>query len=118
MIVTNGGLAAVSGRERMGFAEAGLEEPQLPEFHIRLSGVVVPEINIYPNADGVTQQLAARDAVIGWMTVTNDFDLEYRDTGSWMLLPLEMRRASVDKGWNRTTPQELIGILWTTGVLK
>jgi hypothetical protein len=92
--------------------------PSTPAFHIRLNGVCVPEINIYPNADGVTQQLAARDAVIGWMTVTDDIDLEYRDTSSWLLLPVEMRRASEDKGWNRTTPGELIGILWTTGVLK
>jgi hypothetical protein len=91
--------------------------PSKPEFHIRLNGVLIPEINIYPNADGA-RQLAARDAVIGWMTVTDDFDLEYRDTSSWLLLPVEMRRVSVDKGWNRTTPQELLGVLWVVGVLK
>jgi len=29
-----------------------------------------------------------------------------------------MCQASVDKGWNRATPQELVGILWSSGVLK
>ena len=44
--------------------------------------------------------------------------LEYRDETAWALLPIEICQASVDKGWNRATPQELIGILWNSGVLK
>jgi len=44
--------------------------------------------------------------------------LEYGDETSWALLSVEMKQASVDKGWNRATPRELIGILWNSGVLK
>jgi len=44
--------------------------------------------------------------------------LEYRDETAWALLPGEVCQASTDKGWNRATPQELIGILWIAGVLK
>lgn len=46
------------------------------------------------------------------------FALEYRDETSWALLPVEMKRASEDKGWNRTTARELIGVLWVVGVVE
>ena len=91
----------------------------MPDFFIRLNGVHIPEINIRRGPDG-RNELAVRDWNLGWFAVldTPDFILEYRDETSWALLPVEMRRDSLDKGWNRTTPQELIGILWNVGVLK
>jgi hypothetical protein len=64
--------------------------------------------------------LAVKDRELGWFVVPDDpaMVLEYRDETAWALLPIEMCQASVDKGWNRATPQELIGILWNSGVLK
>jgi len=60
-----------------------------------------------------------RDEEIDWFAIDDRLDwiLEYRDETAWQLLPLELRRASVDKGWNRTMPQELIQILWLAGVI-
>jgi len=46
-----------------------------------------------------------------WDPAWPQFVLEFRDETSWSLLPQAERWASVDKGWNRVTPQELVGIL-------
>ena len=98
-------------------------EPQpetgIPEFRIRLNGVWIPEINVRRGADG-GNELAVKDWDFGWFAVDDrpDFLLEYRDETAWALLPAEMCQASMDKGWNRCTPQELIGILWNAGLLK
>jgi len=43
--------------------------------------------------------------------------LEYRDETAWDLIPLELRRTMQDKGWNRVTPQELVGILRAAGAI-
>lgn len=93
--------------------------PEKPEFRIRLNGVNIPEINVKCGPGG-GNQLAVRDKELGWFVVGDrpDLILEYRDETSWALLPLEMCQSSVDKGWNRATPQELIGVLWAAGVLK
>lgn len=93
--------------------------PSKPEFKIRVNGIFMPEINVRRGPDGGSQ-LVAMDEELGWFVVDNrpDLVLEYRDETAWALLPLEMRHASVDKCWNRTTPQELIGVLWIVGVLK
>ncbi len=100
-----------------------------PEFRIRVNGTYVPEICIQredKDPKGYIQ-LVVKDHVLGWFVVDDNkdihsglpqFKLEYRDETSWALLPVDMKQASVDKGWNCTTPQELIGILWNTGVLK
>jgi hypothetical protein len=94
--------------------------PSTPDFRIRLNGVSIPEIRIQRNTPSGEIQLAVRDDEIGWFVIHNtpDFVLEYRDETAWALLPMEMCQASVDKGWNRATPEELIGILWNTGVVK
>ena len=90
-----------------------------PEFRFRLNGVYLPGINVRRGPDG-GNELAVWDWNIGWFAVDDrpDFILEYRDETAWALLPTEMCQASVDKGWNRATPEELIGILWNSGVLK
>jgi hypothetical protein len=79
----------------------------------------MPEINVRRGPDG-GNELTVKDKELGWFVVDDrpDLILEYRDETAWALLPMEMCQASVDKGWNRTTPQELIGVLWVVGVLK
>jgi hypothetical protein len=91
-----------------------------PDFRIRLNGVYMPEIRVQRKTPGGEIQLVVRDHDLGWFLIENspDFILEYRDETSWALLPVEMKRASTDKCWNRTTPQELMGVLWATGLLK
>ena len=98
-----------------------------PEFRIRLNGTHISNINVQRRLDGEEMELVAKDETLGWFGVDDNrgvhralshFVLEYRDETAWALLPPEMKRASVDKGWNRCTPQELIGILWNTGVLE
>jgi len=89
------------------------------EFRYPLNGISLPEINVRRAADG-GNELTARVEGIGWMVVEDrpDLVLEWRDETAWALLPIEMCHASNDKGWNRATPEELIGILWNCGVLK
>jgi hypothetical protein len=53
-----------------------------------------------------------------WDTALSQFVLEFRDETSWALLPIPMRQASVDKGWQQVTPQELVEILQSSGVIK
>ena len=103
-----------------------------PEFLIRLNGVRIPNVRVQKAPDGgydlavrldiaiQNDDKSVQDTDLGWFVVGygQDFLLEYRDETSWALLPVEMKQASVDKGWNRTTPVELIGILWTAGVLQ
>ena len=90
-----------------------------PTSAFRLNNTFIPEINVQRDQAGELQ-IAVRDPEVGWFAIDDspDFILEYRDETAWQLLPLELRRASVDKGWNRTTPQELIGVLWVAGVIK
>ncbi len=90
--------------------------PSLPEFRFRLNGTILPEINVMDGG----KTLAVKDRELGWFVVLDDpaMVLEYRDETAWALLPIEMCQASVDKGWNRVTPQQLIGVLWVVGVLK
>ena len=94
--------------------------PEKPEFRIRLNGIHVPEINVRRGPDGESNELLTNDPELGWIVVDDmpRMLLEYRDESAWELLSMEMCQASLDKGWNRTTPQELIGVLWVVGVLK
>jgi hypothetical protein len=108
--------------------------PAKPEFRIRLNGIYMPEVRVQRETPDGEMQLAVRVDIavqneigfihqgidLGWIIVDDrpDFILEFRDETSWALLPVEMKQASVDKGWNRATPRELIGVLWTAGVLK
>jgi hypothetical protein len=100
-----------------------------PAFRIRVNGVYMPEINVRrkdkdPKGD---IQLWVKDYDLGWFEV-NDADdahngipkfiVEYRDEDAWELVPDDMRQASTDKGWNTTTAEGLIRVLWYAGVLK
>jgi hypothetical protein len=91
-----------------------------PTFRIRLNGKYVPNINIRRTPDGEGNELLVIDKELGWIPLhdRDEIVLEYRDETAWALLTAEIKRTSVDKGWNRCTPQELIGILWNTGVLE
>ena len=53
-----------------------------------------------------------------WNAALPKFVLEFRDETSWVILPQAERWASVDKGWNRLTPQELAEILESEGAIK
>lgn len=90
-----------------------------PEFRIKVMGFIVPEILVRPNARG-GNDLIVRDEELGWFTVPDHpmWRVEYRDETAWALLPIEVCQASTDKGWNKCTAGELIGILWTAGVLR
>jgi hypothetical protein len=89
------------------------------DFAFRLNSTFIPEINVQRSPAGELQ-IAVRDPEVGWFAIEDspDFVLEYRDETSWQLLPLDLRRASTDKGWNRATPRELIGILYVAGVVN
>jgi hypothetical protein len=102
-------------------AKSKVENPMAakPEFRIRLNGVWVPEIGVRRTPDG-GNELTLKLEELGWIVVDDrpDLILEYRDETAWALLPIEFCQTSQDKGWNRATPQELIGVLWVAGVLK
>jgi hypothetical protein len=53
-----------------------------------------------------------------WDPALPQFVLEFRDETSWVLLPIPMRQASQDKGWQRVIPQELVEILESAGTIK
>jgi hypothetical protein len=53
-----------------------------------------------------------------WDPALPQFILDFRDETSWALLPQAERWASVDKGWQRVTPQELVEILESAGAIK
>ncbi len=111
--------------------------PEVPAFRFRLNGIIIPEIRIQrtpvQTSPGQFEpigdlQVAVNDQTVGWFVLDNNdnlwdwdlpkFVLEYRDETAWALLPVTERRASKDKGWNVTTPEELIGILQSTGVIQ
>jgi hypothetical protein len=102
--------------------------PTKPEFRFRLNGNYMPEIRIQREAPDGEIQLAVRDEDLGWFVIDNNenlrsdalpkFVLEYRDETAWALVPVDMRQASEDKGWNRTTPRDLVGVLWVAGVIE
>ena len=53
-----------------------------------------------------------------WDPALPQFILEYRDETAWDLIPLEVCRTMKDKGWNRVTPLELVGILRSAGAIR
>lgn len=83
------------------------------QFRIRLNGTNVPEVNVFPDYERPGRwKIRVMIENIGWFTVEPGDCLEYRDETAWLLLPIEMRRASADKCWCRAAhPQELIDIL-------
>jgi hypothetical protein len=102
-----------------------------PEFRFRLNGHILPELFI-PRAlfhgepigeweiaveiDGLGR-FSIDDNSNLWHQALTQFVMEYRDETSWALLPQAERWASKDKGWNRVTPQELVEILESAGVI-
>jgi hypothetical protein len=103
----------------------------LPEFRFRLNGEIAPEIFIQRalvNSEPIGEwQIAVDIDGIGRFTIDDNaqlwdpalpqFVLELRDETSWALLPQAERWASNDKGWHRVTPQELVEILESAGVI-
>lgn len=104
---------------------------QEPEFRFRLNGEIMPQIfiqralvdgnpvgefDIAVEVDGLGRFTLDDNSDL-WDPALPQFVLEYRDETSWALLPIAMRRASQDKGWNRVTPRELVGILESAGAI-
>jgi len=96
------------------------------EFRFRLNGDIMPEIFIQRAlVDGEPigeYEIAVEIKYLGgrftlddnshlWDPALPQFVLEYRDETSWDLIPLELRLTMEDRGWNRVTPVELVGIL-------
>jgi hypothetical protein len=100
------------------------------EFRFRLNGEIMPELFIsraMVNGEPVGKWQIEVDVYgIGRFTIDDNshlcdpalpqFVLEFRDETSWALLPIPDRQASVDKGWHRTNPQELMEILGAAGI--
>jgi hypothetical protein len=109
-----------------------MHEPRKPEFRFKLNGIIISEIRIQRalvNGQPIGElQIAVNESSLGWFSLDNNenlwdealpkFSLEYRDQSAWALLPTTERCASKDKGWHRTTPEELIGILYSSGVIE
>jgi hypothetical protein len=102
------------------------------EFRFRLNGEIMPEIfvqralangepvgewQIVVDIDGLGRIILDDNSQL-WDPALPQFVLEFRDETSWALLPQAERWASVDKGWYRTTPKELVEILAAAGVVK
>jgi hypothetical protein len=102
------------------------------EFRFRLNGEIMPEIfiqralvdgepigkwQIVVDIDGLGN-IKLDDNSDLWDPALPQFILEFRDETSWALLPIPMRQASQNKGWSRVTPQELVQILESAGVIK
>ena len=101
------------------------------EFRFRLNGDIMPEIYIQRalvdgEPVGEWEIAVDIDYLDGRFTLDDNsnidpalpqFILEYRDETAWDLIPLELRRTMQDKGWNRVTPQELVGILQSAGAI-
>ena len=88
-------------------------------FEIRLNGANVPHLDVRQNPERLDEwRVYFHIDDIGWFAVEEGDDLKYRDEKSWLLLPVEMRQASVDKGWCRATPRELIEVLELAGAIE
>jgi len=102
-----------------------------PEFRFRLNGQIMPELFVQRalvHGEPIGEwEIAVDIDEIGRISIDDNsnlwdpalphFVLEVRDETSWALLPQAERWASKDKGWNRVTPQELVAILESAGVI-
>ncbi len=101
-----------------------------PEFRFRLNGVYLPEIHIRRvcHAEGgVDLEIAVNVPGIGWFAIDDNgglpdkdlprFDLEYRNESDWDKVDPVLRQISKDKGWRTVTPDELIRVLISAGVI-
>lgn len=114
-------------------AREGTEYKKEPlEFRFRLNGEIMPEIfvqralvdgepvgvwQIVVDIDGIGRFTIDDNSNL-WDSALPQFVLEFRDETSWALLPIPERQASVDKGWHRVTPQELVAILQSEGIIS
>ncbi|SRR6266496_808450 len=104
-----------------------------PEFRFRLNGEIMPELScqramVDGEPIGQWEIVVEIDYLGGRMTIDDNsnlwdpalpqFVLEFRDETSWALLPMPMRQASTDKGWHRTTPNELVEVLQSAGAIN
>lgn len=94
-------------------------------YRIRVNGLAIAHIDIrHALVDGVPcgeLQIAIEDPVLGWMTIDDNqglaagqslFVLEVRDSS----LAPEVCRYLPNKGWERKTVAQLLGLLESTGV--
>ena len=91
--------------------------PEIFILHPLIDEEPVGEWQIVVDIDGLGK-ITLDDNFNLWDPALPQFILEFRDETSWALLPQTERHASVDKGWYRTTPQELVEILESAGVIK
>jgi hypothetical protein len=109
-----------------------LDRSERPEFRFRLNGEIMPELfvqralvdeepvgqwEIEVDVDGIGRFTIDDNSNL-WDPALPQFVLEFRDETSWALLPIPDRQASVDKGWHRVNPNELVEILESAGVIK
>src|SRR4051794_29454032 len=92
----------------------------MPEIFVQralVDGQPVGEWQIVVEVDGLGRFTLDDNSNL-WDPSLPQFILEFRDETSWALLPQAERHASQDKGWHRTTPQELVEILESAGAVK
>jgi hypothetical protein len=102
-----------------------------PEFRFRLNGIYVREIHIRRICNpegGVDLEIAANVPDIGWIVIDDNshlvdkdlprFTLEYRNETEWEKVDPILRRMSEDKGWRTVTPDVLIRVLISAGVVE
>jgi hypothetical protein len=101
-----------------------------PEFRFRLNGVYLPGIHVRRvcNSDGgVDLEIAANVPDLGWIVIDDNADLldedlphfvlEYRNESEWSKVDPVLRRMSKNKGWRTVTPDELLRVLFSAGVI-
>jgi hypothetical protein len=85
--------------------------------HAMFNGEPVGDLEIVVEVDGLGRFTIDDNSSL-WDPALPKFVLEYRDETSWALIPPVERHTMKDKGWNQVTPQELLGILQSTGLVK
>jgi len=91
--------------------------PELFVQRVLVDGEPVGQWEIEVDVDGIGRFTIDDNSDL-WDAALPQFVLEFRDETSWALLPIPDRQASVDKGWHRSTPQELVEILASAGAIK
>jgi hypothetical protein len=103
-----------------------------PEFSFRLNGTIVPMIFI--NRERKNGKLTGRRHIAVWIdgigrfTIDDDsylWDmtfpkhlLEYRNETEWENLDPSVRQTTMDEGWQRVRPDELLAVLVGAGVIR
>jgi hypothetical protein len=102
-----------------------------PQFNFRLNGTVVPMIFI--NRERINGKLTGRCHIAVWIDGVGRFMLdddsalwertiphhvlEIRNETEWEHLDPEVRQSDEKMGWRRVTPDELIAVLISEGVI-